>query len=99
LATLLKSLEQPGCYLGPHHWSQQEHPQFVYMPRDYSGPELTRGIQAAAGLRAEHRNAEPNENPNEPRHESSEPRDRQEVSDREDNDTHTNGLSQKKRRR
>jgi len=50
-------------------------------------------------LCAEHRNAEPNQNPNKPRHEGSEPWDRQEVSDHEDNDTHAGGFGKKQRRR
>jgi hypothetical protein len=97
LAAVLKRLEQPGCYLGPHHWSQQEHPQLVCVSRDHSGPKLTRGIQAAAGLRPEHRNSEPDQSSNEPRHEWSEPWDRQEVSDREDNYGHADDFSNKQR--
>jgi hypothetical protein len=45
------------------------------------------------------RNADPNQNPNKPRHKKTESRTGQEIPDQEDKYTHTGGLSKKQRRR
>ena len=96
--SFLNRAEQPRRQLGPYHWRNQEDPELRCVPGNNGGPKLPRRIQTAPALGAERRDSEPYQTADQPGHARRKPRDRQEISDQEDDHCHAHALGNKQRR-
>jgi hypothetical protein len=78
-----------GC---AEHWGKQVNPQKPRLPRSGSRSELAGRIQAATARCSEQRNPQPYEPADDPRHKWRQPLYRETDSDKEHDDSHTQGL-------